>query len=172
MENKLEIKRFDNESYISEVQNEFSFRGMTREECYFEKCFQENQTGERVTLLAYYNGNFTGCSHLLMNSNYPFFKQNKIPEINDLNVFPEYRKMGIGTKIIEELEKIALDMGWNAVGIGVGLFKDYGNAQRLYSKIGFIPDGNGIQYDCKQVEPGTHVFVDDELVLFFTKKLI
>ncbi|MEK5392826.1 GNAT family N-acetyltransferase [Margalitia sp. FSL K6-0131] len=83
-----------------------------------------------------------------------------------------YRKKGIATNIIIELEKAALQKGANTIGIGVGLFKDYGSAQRLYTKLGYIPDGNGIQYDGKPVQKGTYVFVDDDLVLYYTKKLV
>jgi len=172
MGNALSLKKFDKERYIGEVQKEFSSRGMVRGENYFESCFRENLTGDRVTILAYYNGVLAGCSHLVMSSHYPFYKQLNIPEIKDLNVFPEYRKMGIATNIIMELEKAALQKGANTIGIGVGLFDDYGNAQRLYTKLGYIPDGNGIQYDCKPVQKGTYVFVDDDLVLYYTKKLV
>lgn len=60
----------------------------------------------------------------------------------------------------------------NIVGVGVALYKNYGIAQRLYCKKNYILNGNGIQYNHEQIKPGTHVFVDDDLNLFFTKKLI
>jgi hypothetical protein len=54
----------------------------------------------------------------------------------------------------------------------VGLFKDYGIAQRMYYKRGYMPNGNGIVYDGKEVAPGEIVRVDDDLNLFFIKELV
>lgn len=80
MENTLKLNRFEKESYISEIQKEFSSRGMTRGANYFKRCYKENLTGDRVTILAYYNGKLAGCSHLLRHSHYPFFNEHNIPE--------------------------------------------------------------------------------------------
>ena len=170
MENKLEIKRFDQECYIDELKNEFSSRGMNQASDYFEECYSENLSGERVTLIAFYMGKLAGCCHLKMKSDYPLFSESDIPEINDLNVFPEFRRNGIAGKLIDEFEKIASETS-ETIGIGVGLYKDYGSAQRLYCKKGYIPDGNGIQYNYEQVMPGANVIVDDDLNLYFTKKI-
>jgi hypothetical protein len=57
------------------------------------------------------------------------------------------------------------------VGIGFGLTADYGDAQKLYIKRGYIPDGLGITSHCKPVSWGESVHVDDDLVLWFRKKL-
>jgi GNAT superfamily N-acetyltransferase len=170
MINDLILKRLDKEDYIADVTEKFKRHGIKKEEGYFERCYTENISKERATVLAYYKGVLAGCCHLIEKSNYPFFSEECIPEINDLNVFPEYRRKGIADKIIDELEKIASESS-DTVGIGVGLYKDYGSAQRLYCRKGYIPDGNGIQYNQKEVEPGTHAFVDDDLNLYFTKKL-
>ncbi|KKI92536.1 GCN5 family acetyltransferase [Bacillus sp. SA1-12] len=164
------MKRFDTIEYVHEVKSEFSNRGMERTDTYFERCFNENIIGERVTLLAYYQGNLAGCGHLINTSSYPFFLENRIPEINDLNVFPEYRRRGIAGNLLDEFERIASETH-EIIGIGVGLYKDYGSAQRLYCKKQYIPDGNGVFYQNEQVKPGNTVPVDDELVLFFTKQL-
>ncbi|MDQ0861091.1 GNAT family N-acetyltransferase [Bacillus sp. V2I10] len=170
MNNQLTLERLNNEDFIVELESEFEKQGKRRTKGYFEKCYLENISGNRVTILAYYKGKLAGCCHLIKSSGYPYFNENNIPEINDLNVFPEYRNKGIAGSIIDELEKI-ISKTHNTVGIGVGLYKDYGSAQRLYCKKGYIPDGNGIQYNYEKVLPGTHVFVDDDLNLYFTKKL-
>eukprot|EP00792_Barthelona_sp_PAP020_P000405 TRINITY_DN10637_c0_g1_i1.p1 TRINITY_DN10637_c0_g1~~TRINITY_DN10637_c0_g1_i1.p1 ORF type:complete len:75 (-),score=8.61 TRINITY_DN10637_c0_g1_i1:232-456(-) len=57
------------------------------------------------------------------------------------------------------------------IGLGVGLYKDYGNAQRLYVKRGYVLDGNGIVYKNEQVVPGSQVTVDDDLLLYLIKPL-
>ena len=60
---------------------------------------------------------------------------------------------------------------WIAVlnGIGFGVYADYGPAQRLYVRRGYVPDGNGLYRGTEPVQPGTDVFVDDGLVLYLVK---
>lgn len=59
----------------------------------------------------------------------------------------------------------------NDVGIGAGLYADYGTAQKLYVKLGYVPDGNGITYKCKKTVPGTLYPLDDDLILWLRKPL-
>ncbi|TCZ71838.1 GNAT family N-acetyltransferase [Paenibacillus albiflavus] len=141
-----------------------------RSDEYYDLCEKENQNGKRVTLLAFINHELAGVSHLKYESDYPYFKNHSIPEINDLNVFPEYQRRGIANQLINEFEMI-VNRKYNWIGIGVGLFKDYGAAQRIYCRRGFIPDGNGIMYNDKEVAPGDVVRVDDDLNLYFIKEL-
>ena len=56
-------------------------------------------------------------------------------------------------------------------GIGVGLNSDYGIAQRMYVKRGYVPDGLGLMYKYQKVEAGSKVKVDDDLTIMFTKRL-
>jgi hypothetical protein len=57
------------------------------------------------------------------------------------------------------------------VGIGVGMDADYGSAQRMYVKRGYIPDGRGLFSHGHWVRYGEQVIVDDDLILCFTKEL-
>ncbi|HCE6154635.1 TPA: N-acetyltransferase, partial [Legionella pneumophila] len=63
----------------------------------------------------------------------------------------------------------------DVVGIGVGLYGGhdggYGQAQRLYVNRGYIPDGLGVTYGYKPTVPGQTYPLDDDLILWFTKKL-
>jgi GNAT superfamily N-acetyltransferase len=135
---------------------------------YILKCWEENHSGGRITLLAFHNGQFAGSLHLLAKSDYPYFSDNNIPEINDFNVIAPLRKLGIGNALMEAAEKIALEK-YGIVGIGVGMYQSYGSAQRMYAKRGYIPDGRGLMYKGQSVTPGSQVCVDDDLVLYFTK---
>lgn len=137
---------------------------------YFRKCLEENNAGSRITLIANYEDRLAGCCHLLFNSDYPFFRENKIPEINDLNVFPEYRRKKIASTMFDELE-IIVSSSSRYIGLGVGLYKDYGNAQRMYTSRGYMMDGNGMTYKNVQVEPGKSVMVDDDLIIYLIKDL-
>lgn len=135
---------------------------------YILKCWEQNEAGERITLLGFFQGQFAGSLHLLATSHYPYFIENGIPEINDFNVIPPFRKLGIGNALMEAIEKIAFEE-YGIVGIGVGLYQSYGSAQRLYSKRGYIPDGRGVMYQQQSVTPGSMVCNDDDLNLYFTK---
>jgi GNAT superfamily N-acetyltransferase len=138
---------------------------------YHEKCLMENRNGSRVTILAYYDNELSGCCHLLYNSKYTFFANEQIPEINDLNVLPQFRRKKVASKLFDELEHIAARAS-GFVGLGVGLYKDYGNAQRMYCKRGYILDGRGITYRNLEVKPGATVSVDDDLLLYLVKELM
>lgn len=87
----------------------------------------------------------------------------------DLNVLPPFRRHGIGTELLDAAEREASTRS-DQVGLGVGLYSNYGNAQRLYVKRGYIPDGRGITRGYEMLEPGTMVCVDDTLLLWFTKR--
>jgi GNAT superfamily N-acetyltransferase len=148
----------------------FRERGFNRPEGYYSQCLRENLERKRVTLFAMAGSVITGCAHLKYESEYPYFSENGIPEINDLNVFPEYRRQGIANQLMDAFETIAAESG-PYIGIGVGMFTSYGAAQRLYCRRGYIPDGRGLTYNNEVVEKGSHVRVDDELALYFTKSV-
>jgi GNAT superfamily N-acetyltransferase len=120
--------------------------------------------------VAFSGNEFAGYVTLKWQSDYKNFAKDKTPEISDLNVLPGYRNKGMGTALIEICEKYAAERS-NVVGIGVGLYPDYGSAQRLYIKRGYIPDGHGATYNYEYVTPGKEYPLDDDLVLWFTKKL-
>lgn len=113
---------------------------------------------------------FVGYITLKLHSDYPPFRKNNIPEINDLNVLPEFRNKGVGSKLLSLAEEHSKTIG-SYVGLGVGLLKDYGDAQKLYVKRGYVPDGLGISYKNKSLSYNETVPVDDDLVLWFIKKL-
>ncbi|HBS43391.1 MAG TPA: GNAT family N-acetyltransferase [Paenibacillus sp.] len=121
-------------------------------------------------MIVYYNDSVAGCCHLLFESKYPFFRDDNIPEINDLNIFPEYRRKQIASKLLDELELNAAKTS-RFIGLGVGLYKDYGNAQRMYTSRGYVLDGRGITYNNVPVIPGNSVIVDDDLLLYLVKDL-
>ena len=88
----------------------------------------------------------------------------------DLNVLIKFRNKGIATKLMDKAEQIASKRS-SFIGICVGLTKDYGNAQALYVKRGYIPDRNGISYNETFLKYGDNVRVDDDLILCFIKEL-
>ncbi|MBP6985197.1 MAG: GNAT family N-acetyltransferase [Alphaproteobacteria bacterium] len=136
----------------------------------FEAYLKEQESGERLIWLAFYEDQFAGYATLKWESKYQPFKDQGIPEIMDLNVLPPYRGKGIGSDLLERAEQAALKIS-PVVGLGVGLYQDYGRAQQMYVKHGYIPDGLGLTYNYKPVAPGETVPVDDDLVFWFTKNI-
>ncbi len=136
----------------------------------FEDYLKEQEAGERLVWIAFYQGQFAGYATLKWESKYQPFKDQNIPEIMDLNVLPPYRGKGIGSDLLEIAEQTAFKKR-PAVGLGVGLYQDYGRAQQMYVKHGYIPDGLGVTYNYKPVAPGETAPLDDDLVLWFTKKI-
>lgn len=155
-------------SDIETVHRVFAEHGIRKPLDYVTTCWEQNVTGERITLLAFVGDQFAGSLHLIHTSYYPYFAEHGIPEINDFNVIPPLRKHGIGNALMEALEREAFEQ-YEVVGIGVGLYASYGPAQRLYAKRGYVPDGRGVMYNQEPAAPGDTVRVDDELNLYFTK---
>lgn len=136
----------------------------------FESYLRDQANGERFVWVVHIDEQFAGYVTLKLHSNYLAFQEQNIPEINDLNVLPEFRNKGIGGQLLKTAENKAREMH-HEVGIGVGLSSDYGAAQRLYVKRGYIPDGKGATYQEKPVIPWQNYCVDDDFNLWFTKKL-
>ena len=159
---------------IPTIVGAFNFIGWNKPASLFEKYLKETELGERVTWLAFISDKFAGYVTLKWESEYQSFKSQRIPEIMDLNVLPTFRKMGIGSQLLDLAEKEAATKS-GTVGIGVGLYVGedggYGAAQRVYVKRGYVPDGKGITYNYQPTIPGNNYKLDDELVLWFTKKL-
>lgn len=136
----------------------------------FRRYFSEQQANERVVFVAERDGMFAGYVTLNRNPRYAPFRTSGVPLIEDLNVLPQFRRRGLGTALVGRAEEAAVVTD-NRVGIGVGLTRDYGAAQRLYVRLGYIPDGNGIAYKEQPVPWGEQIVVDDALLLYLVKRL-
>ncbi|MCD6580116.1 GNAT family N-acetyltransferase [bacterium] len=152
------------------ISDSFKKQGWDKPTSQYENYLSEQISGERTVLVAFINNDFVGHLTIKWESHYSPFKEKKIPEITDLNVLEKYQKKGIATKLMDASEKIVSKHS-NVIGIRVGLTKDYGNAQALYVKRGYIPDKNGISQNEHFFEYGNTLKVDDDLVLCFVKEL-
>ncbi|GIP18174.1 N-acetyltransferase [Paenibacillus montaniterrae] len=152
------------------ISNAFKEQGWEKPELLYETYITEQYNGERITLIAELDGEFAGYVNVIWNSYYPAFREKKIPEVNDFNVLIKYRGLGIGSRLMDKAEEIISEKSAIA-GIGVGIFSDYGVAQVLYVKRGYIPDGKGIHNGKDYVKYGDKVLIDDDIVLYLTKKL-
>lgn len=173
MKNQIQIRPLKRED-IAAISEAFKQIGWNKPASLFEGYLKEQEAGERLVWVAYVKDEFAGYVTLMWQSQYPSFKAQSIPEIMDLNVLPAYRKMGIGSLLLDCAEKEAATKS-QIIGIGVGLYAGpdggYGAAQRLYIKRGYIPDGKGVTYNYEPTIPGNSYPLDDDLVLWFTKRL-
>ena len=131
----------------------------------------EHQAGTRVTLVVPEGEAIVGYGSLVWRSQYPAFAAAGIPEIQDMVVAQSHRGRGGATAMIAGFEARAKAAGCATMGIGVGLYADYGSAQRLYARLGYQPDGLGVTYDNRAATPGQSYRLDDDLVLWLTKPL-
>jgi GNAT superfamily N-acetyltransferase len=132
--------------------------------------WQESLEYKRVTLLAEYDGQFAGYVTIVWESDYPPFRAAGIPEVVDFNVLIKFRRLKIGTVLMDEAEKrIALRSP--VAGLGVCLHSDYGAAQVLYARRGYVPDGRGIFHQGHYPKYGEQVRLDDDLCLYLVKPL-
>lgn len=158
------------ENDIFAIVEAFDLIGWNKPVSQFRKYLAEQSEGARNVLLAFAKDDFAGYLTIVWESHYPPFKAAGIPEITDFNVLPTARRKRIGTKLMDEAERI-ISRRSEIVGIGVGLDADYGAAQRLYVRRGYVPDGRGIVWQNRFPKYGEQVTVDDNLNLYFTKKL-
>ncbi len=135
----------------------------------YRRYFSEQERGERDVLVAFVDDEFAGYVTVMWNPEYPSFRSEGIPEIQDLNVLPKFRRKGIATRLMDEAERMVAKRS-SVVGIGAGMTADYGAAQRMYVSRGYVPDGNGLMSSEGLVEYGHKVIADDDLILYFTKR--
>ncbi len=169
MNQEIKIRKL-RENDCANIVSAFEIQGWNQKLSHFQNYLDEQKKKKRDVLIATSNDEFLGYLTIVWNSNYPPFRETAIPEIVDFNVLDKYQKHGVGSKLLDAAEN-AIKKVSEYAGIGVGLFPDYGNAQRLYVKRGYIPDGLGIYKEGCHPQFGDIVTVDDALALYFTKKL-
>jgi GNAT superfamily N-acetyltransferase len=148
----------------------FAAIGLAKPRAQYERYLAEQEAGERDVFVALVGNQFAGYVTLVWHPDYAPFRTEGIPEIQDFNVLPDFRRRGIGSALLDAAEAKARSKS-TVVGIGVGLDPDYGPAQRLYVRRGYVPDGRGITWRNVTVAYRDQVLVDDDLVLWFTRSL-
>jgi len=157
-------------SDVAEISAAFALLGWNKPVSQYQRYMDEAARGMRTTIIARLDSLFVGYVSIKWECDYAPFRDAAVPEIQDLNVLPDFRRRRIGTRLMDEAEKIIMARS-RIAGIGVGFDPDYGAAQRLYVLRGYVPDGNGGTSHGTQVKWGDSVTVDDGLVLYFTKML-
>ena len=158
-------------SDIGEIVAAFAALGWGgKDRAQYERYLREQEGGARTVLLARWDGVFAGYVTVQWHSAYEPFAAGNIPEVNDLNVLPAFRRRRIGSALMDWAERQIATRSALA-GIGVGLHHDYSAAQRLYVLRGYVPDGRGITAHGTRLNGGDSAKIDDDLVLWLIKPL-
>ncbi|HEY2884047.1 MAG TPA: GNAT family N-acetyltransferase [Rhizomicrobium sp.] len=147
-----------------------AFAALNKSEQQYRRYFAEQQERARLVLVARSDAAIAGYVTVVWQSDYPPFREAGIPEIQDFNVLPDFRRQRIGSQLMDKAERLIAARS-RVCGIGVGLHHDYGAAQRLYALRGYVPDARGITSHGRRVNWGDEAKIDDDLVLWLTKPL-
>lgn len=151
--------------------DEYTAQGWHPNAEYYLMRIREQAEGKCVALTATYQGHPAGALYVYLNAQEGPYKGKGYPVIIDFGVLKKYQRKGVGNRLMDVAEQIAARHA-DTVCLGVGLSREYGTAQRMYVKRGYIPDGSGVWYQDKQcVQYETVCTVDDDLVMFLSKKL-
>lgn len=132
--------------------------------------FSDHAEGHADTFLAWVDDSLAGYLTIRWRSKNPLFRQHNIPLIHHLGVFPQFQRQGIASRLMDAAEQLIATRATQA-GITVGLFDEYGPAQRLYAKRGYVPDGRGVCQGQRPLKQGERISIDHDLILWLTKDL-
>jgi len=152
------------------ISRAFADQGWDKSISQYEHYLNLQAEGVRDIILAEWEGEFAGYLTIQWKSGYAWFRERGIPEVVDLNVLKKFQRRGIASAMMDEAESRIKTVS-NQAGIGVGMTPDYGAAQQMYVRRGYIPNGEGLHHEGHVLAYGDQVEVDDGLVLYLTKVL-
>ena len=125
-----------------------------------------------ASLIAMGGSEVIGYVAIVWESDYAGFRSRGIPLVHQIAVAGPFLRQGVATLLMDAVERLARDRGIATLGITVGLFDEYGPAQRLYGRRGYIPDGRGACLGQRPLGKGMQVTMDDDLIIWLTKDLV
>ena len=125
-----------------------------------------------TSLIAASGSGAVGYAAIVWESNYAGFRSRGIPLVHQIAVGEPWRRRGIATLLMDAAEHLARGRGIATLGITVGLFDEYGPAQRMYGQRGYIPDGRGACRGQCPLRKGMQVSMDHDLIIWLTKDLV
>jgi GNAT superfamily N-acetyltransferase len=152
------------------ISQAFTDQGWNKPTVQYLRYLEESKDGRRVVLVADIDGKFAGYVTVVWESDYPPFCEAGIPEIVDLNVLKKYQRRGIASRLLDAAEQ-EIAVRSPIAGIGVGLLPDYGPAQVLYVRRGYVPDGRGCISHGRYLSYGEMFPADDDVALCLTRRL-
>lgn len=148
----------------------FAIQGWNKPSSQYHHYLELQKKGIRDVIVAEWNGEFAGYLTILWEPRYPPFQKKRIPEVVDFNVLKKFQRKGIGTALMDEAEKRIRKVS-SFAGIGFGITEDYGAAQILYIKRGYIPLGKGLVKNGQSLSHGENIEINDDVVFYLIKDL-
>ena len=121
---------------VARISAAFNSLGWDKPRSHIARYLSEQQRGMRTVFVAFVGEDFAGYSTVVWTPSYPSFLAAGIPEIQDFNVLPRFRRQGIGI----------LKTATQAVAVSVGPRKAR-KAKSAYSRLS-LPTVD----HCSQVE--------------------
>ena len=125
-----------------------------------------------ASLIATNRSDVIGYVAIVWESDYDGFRSRGIPLVHQVAVAGPFLRQGVATLLMDAAEQLVRDRGIATPGITVGLFDEYGPAQRLYGQRGYIPDGRGACRGQRPLSKGMQVTMDDDLIIWLIKDLV
>lgn len=163
---EIRIMDFDDIALICKADNDESESNIL----YLRNQLENQIKQECSALLALCNGEIAGYVFVYYKCRWGGLANCDLPCIIDLIVFEKYRRNGIATALMDVAENIARRYR-DQIYLDVCLNSEYGAAQRLYVKRGYVPDGKGVYYEEKVCGINAICKNDDELTLCMVKEL-
>lgn len=171
MDNEGDIRLKDIEEQDCERLAEvFLTKGYDESMHLYQTYLSDATVGIKDVILACSLDEIVGYVVINWQSSYEDFKEEGIPEIQDIQVLSNWRRKGIATKLMDEAEKRATNKA-NYCAVGVGLSEAYEALQNLYEKRNYLPDGKGIFYIQPMVIQNDQLEVYDNQALMMIKHL-
>jgi GNAT superfamily N-acetyltransferase len=121
--------------------------------------------------VAAYGRDVVGYTAIVWESDFAGFRDRGTPPVQQVAVAGPLRRQGVAALLMDAAEQLARERGIATLGITVGLFDEYGPAQRLYGRRGYVPDGRGACRGQAPLRKGMQVRMDDDLIMWLTKDL-
>ncbi len=169
MKDKIVLRKLLKED-CEKISEAFKKQGWTKPIAQYELYLKLQKEGKRDVIIAELEKEFVGYLTIQWTSDYIPFRERKIPEIVDMNVLKKYQRKGIASCMMDEAEKRIKKVS-DYAGIGFGVTKDYGAAQKMYINRNYKPDRNGLVSNSKPLEYGEKVVIDDSIVVCLIKEL-
>ena len=126
---------------------------------------------EGTSFIATHGHDVIGYTAIASEPDYGGFRSRGIPLIHQVAVAGPFRRQGEATLLMDAAGQLARDRGIATLGITVGLSSEYGPAQQLYGRRGYVPDGRGACQGRQPLRKGMLVTMDDDLIIWLTGHL-
>jgi GNAT superfamily N-acetyltransferase len=136
------------------------------------RCLADHAEPDGSSLIATRGLDVIGYVAIVRESNCARFRSRGIRLVHQLAVAGPFGQQGAATLLMDAAEQLARDRGIVTLGITVGLFDEYGPAQRLCGRRGYIPDGRGACQGQEPLRKGMQAILDDDLIIWLTKDVV